>query len=476
MRVAVRLPILGVGLAVAMFAPLAASAAPSGVATFEWTKNMHPLGEAPAPLAGTGVFNSDIAFWGRYAVQGTYNGWNVVDISEPDNPTTILDYDECVSDVNGLANTGGNQGDLVLWATDENADAPDILVRAHNSNTPSNNETSPRFCGGMLLPGSFEGISVHDISDLENPQIMSIVDLPQGTHTLTLVPDTDNGRILIYSSASSGNNPGLDIIQIPLDDLSAAEFLRFERSGFDTTDDRSCHDTGVILGDVMRVACAGGNGFTVWSIDPADGATLEDPVVMYSKVWNDYDEADDRFDGTVSIGHSAAFSFDGSILIFGHEPGGGGQAQCQETTNIVNKSMWFIDTESGELLGWHTLPRPQGPTENCTIHNFNVVPLPRQGKQPLRNVLVHGSYQSGIGVVDFSDPANAYEFAYADPAPLSLEGLVVGGDWSTHWYNGRIYESDITRGVFVWNLSDSRVAGALKLGHLNPQTQEFSIH
>jgi hypothetical protein len=41
-------------------------------------------------------------------------------------------------------------------------------------------------------------------------------------------------------------------------------------------------------------------------------------------------------------------------------------------------------------------------------------------------------------------------------------------------YDGRIYESDITRGLIVWNLSDRAVAGARKLGHLNPQTQKFT--
>jgi hypothetical protein len=38
-----------------------------------------------------------------------------------------------------------------------------------------------------------------------------------------------------------------------------------------------------------------------------------------------------------------------------------------------------------------------------------------------------------------------------------------------------IYESDITRGFTTWNLSDKAVAGAKRLGHLNPQTQEFTI-
>ena len=95
-------------------------------------------------------------------------------------------------------------------------------------------------------------------------------------------------------------------------------------------------------------------------------------------------------------------------------------------------------------------------------------------------ILVSGNYQSGISVLDFTDPANVEEIAYADPAPLddpdtrtaAIEG---GGDWSSYWYDGRIYESDMTRGLTIWNLSDPAVAGARKLGHLNPQTQETSF-
>jgi hypothetical protein len=111
--------------------------------------------------------------------------------------------------------------------------------------------------------------------------------------------------------------------------------------------------------------------------------------------------------------------------------------------------------------------RPQTIEENCTIHNYNVVRLRD------RYVLVSGNYQSGISVVDFTNPASATEIAFADPAPLVPTQL--GGDWSTYWYNGLIYESDITRGLLVWNLSDRAVAGARKLDHLNPQTQEFVI-
>jgi hypothetical protein len=86
-------------------------------------------------------------------------------------------------------------------------------------------------------------------------------------------------------------------------------------------------------------------------------------------------------------------------------------------------------------------------------------------------MLVAGNYQSGISVVDFSDPEEPEEIAFADPAvledpnpPVGIEG---GGDWSSYWYDGEIYEGDM--------LSDRAVSGAMRLGHLNPQTKEFSL-
>ena len=99
--------------------------------------------------------------------------------------------------------------------------------------------------------------------------------------------------------------------------------------------------------------------------------------------------------------------------------------------------------------------------------------------QPCRSNAPSRNYQSGVSVIDFTDPANPHEIAYADPAPLinpdnpaAIEG---GGDWSSYWYDGRIYESDMTRGLTIWDLSDRAVAGARKLGHLNPQTAETTI-
>jgi hypothetical protein len=93
--------------------------------------------------------------------------------------------------------------------------------------------------------------------------------------------------------------------------------------------------------------------------------------------------------------------------------------------------------------------------------------------------MVSGNYQSGISVIDFTDPENAREIAYADPAPLvdpnPPVGIELGGDWSTYWYNGRIYESDLVWGLLTWRLNDPAVTSYFRTPYSNPQTQEFTI-
>jgi hypothetical protein len=515
-------------------------------------------------------------------VQGTYEGFRLIDISDPENPAEIVNFTGCVQ-----GTTTGNQGDVIIW--------DDILVRSWNSPAPAGGAV----CGGVTTPAGQEGLHVFDISNPASPVGLAFVATPCGSHTATGVPDLANGRLLVYNSSSSGSPGcrGIDIVEVPLDDPAASSYLRFEASGepspsvtvnppsaaagtypaagadfgpappvagisgafalvndgagasptdgceplvgfpagaiaivdrgncefqaktqnaqnagasavvvvnnvpgpatqmggtnpaivipavqvsqadgatikavlpatgsvqSSATPDRSCHDTGVILGDAMRVACAGGNGYSIWTVDPAEGGSLEDPKLLHS-----------RAVPGVTIGHTAAFTWDGEIMIFGHEPGGGSGARCQATSTEVDRTLFFVDADTADIVGRFIHPRPQTATENCTWHNLNAVPTDK------RYVLVSGNYQSGISVVDFTDPANATEIAHADPAPLvhptNPTAIVLGGDWSTYWYNGFIYESDIRRGLIVWNLSDSAVAGAKKLDHSNPQTQETSF-
>jgi uncharacterized repeat protein (TIGR01451 family) len=404
------------------------------VSTFAYTPNMEPLGWEPRPNPSSGVFNSDLAFWGNRAYQGTYDGFQIIDITNPDDPQQILDYNEC----------NGDQGDVIVWGN--------ILARTWNSGALPGDTCD----GDPIVPvppdAQWEGLHIFNISNEANPDLVASVNLPCGSHTASGVPDLANNRLLIYNSGSSSTCPQIEIVEVPLGNPAAASMLRIEPNGRSA----SCHDTSIILGTAMRAACAGGSGFTVWSLDPADGGSLTDPMLMYTKTV-----------AGVSIGHSHTFSWDGSVVIFGHEPGGGSSPNCQSTSPQGFKTLYFYDTETGNQIGTWVLPRPQTSAENCTIHNFNVVPSDKY------RILVAGNYQSGIAVVDFSDPTNPTEIASADPAPLVPTQL--GGDWSSYWYNGTIYESDITRGVLTWRLNDPAVADAQSLGHLNPQTQESTI-
>lgn len=435
MRSPIRLALVVVLIMGGLAIPTPASAAPvdDAVSTFTYTRNLHPRGVSPR----TGTINSDLAFWGDLAVQGNYVGFRLIDISRPSRPVQLLDYQDCA----------GNQGDVLIW--------DNILIRSWNSPAPAG-----ATCDGQPVPVGFEGLHVFDISKRSDPRLLTAVNLSAtttptpgcGSHTATLVPDVRHGALYVYNSGSSAACPGIDIVKIPLRNPAGATFLNRVATG------RGCHDIGVILGSAMLAACAGGNGFTVLSLGGPRGGTIENPAVLYSVAVPE-----------VTIGHSAAFTWDGKVLIFGHEPGGGTQARCQATSTVTERTLFFYEAATGNLLGTMLHPRPQTATENCTWHNFNVVPLKR------RYVLVSGNYQSGISVIDFTNPARAREIAFADPAPLDPTTLIIGGDWSSYWYNGQIYESDITRGLIVWKLTSFAVAGARKLHHLNPQTTEFTL-
>jgi len=397
------------------------------------TNNLYPMGhiEEPASLFhGPPTVHTDIAFWGKYAFQGNWLGINIRDISAPANPKQVS-FTECE----------GNQGDVVVW--------DDILVRSWNS--PA---SGTQLCDGQSVPAGFEGLHIFDISDLADPALVGSVDLSNaaipgrcGSHTATGVPDLANDRLLIYNSGSGCD--GFDIVEVSLSSPGTAAYIRTETAG------RNCHDIGVILCDANMVSCAGGDGFTLWTL--TNTGSLTDPDLAISQTVPG-----------VGIGHTAAFSFDGEVLIFGHEPGGGVGPFCQASSADDDKSLFFFDTDNGDLLGKWVLPRPQSATENCTIHNLNVIPI-RNGN----DVLVHGSYQSGVSVVDFTDPAHAVELAFSDPP--AIDPLDLGGSWSAYWYNNFIYETNITEGLNIFRFSGKQTAGALRLGHLNPQTQEFTI-
>ena len=446
------------------------------------TPNLHTLGDSVhlatfADEPAQRHTNADLAFWGDIIFHGNYDGFRILKGS-PGNPKEIS-WTRC----------NGDQGDIVVWG--------DILVRAWNAPAPPDDPGTPepenRFCDGEPVPVGFEGMHIFDVSNLENPRLIGEVELSAvadradsvgcGSHTLTLVPDLDDNRVLIYSHTSGGSSelPGpeqacdwIDIITIPLDDPAGAAFLRREpiQGG------HAAHDSGVILGSVNMLAVASGHMSNVFDIGDNQwpGGSPEDPVFLYAIE----EEGVCAVPGSELCNgnwHTASFTWDGEVIILSWEPGGGSEPECEATDPIVKKSMFFYDAKTGAKLGQWTLPRPQSAQENCTIHYYNVVPVKS------RYVVVSGNYQAGTWVTDFTDPSNPLTIAWSDPPPLDLQtaqdgDLVdgIGGAWSSYWYNNFIYESEITKGLHVFRLSDAISGAAIQLHHLNPQTQEFSFH
>ena len=95
---------------------------------------------------------------------------------------------------------------------------------------------------------------------------------------------------------------------------------------------------------------------------------------------------------------------------------------------------------------------------------------------PGRDVFVQAWYQGGLSILDFTDPANAYEIAYFDRGPIDPDVMVLGGYWSTYWYDGRIYGTEIVRGLDVFELmpSDYLSENEIAAARLADQGQTFN--
>ncbi len=130
----------------------------------------HRRGHSPyvPPTDGVRIVNSDLAFWGNTAYQGTYNGFRIIDITDPDSPGELITYEECE----------GNQGDIMIWET--------LLIRTWNGPAPADDPMTPEDesvdCGGQDVPPGFEGLHFFDVSDPANPDLDSLRRHQQRTH------------------------------------------------------------------------------------------------------------------------------------------------------------------------------------------------------------------------------------------------------------------------------------------------------
>jgi hypothetical protein len=96
---------------------------------------------------------------------------------------------------------------------------------------------------------------------------------------------------------------------------------------------------------------------------------------------------------------------------------------------------------------------------------------------------VQAWYQGGLSLIDFTDSAKPVEIGYFDRGPIDAEQLVLGGYWSVYFFGGRVYGTEIVRGLDVFELLPSAqmsaneiaAAGLADQGAVfNPQ-QQFPV-
>ena len=149
--------------------------------------------------------------------------------------------------------------------------------------------------------------------------------------------------------------------------------------------------------------------------------------------------------------HSATFNNDGTKVIFTDEWGGGTRPRCRATDPPTWGADAIFDIVDRKLRfgGYYKLPAPQTDQENCVAHNGSLIPVPG------RDIMVQAWYQGGVSVFDFTDSTKPVEIAFFDRGPLDAKKLITGGYWSTYWYNGHIYGTEIARGLDVFKLTPS---------------------
>jgi hypothetical protein len=425
---------------------------PGSTGPDEHSQNVKLLANvAKAPDTTT---QSDLAFWGRHAFAGHYQGFRIIDISDPEAPVVITDF-RC----------NGAQSDLSVYGglLFQSVDAPQTHGGCDSTATTAS------------TAGMFEGIRIFDVSDLTAPVHLASVPTDCGSHTHTLVPDPANNRVLLYVSSyplgggaigpdctaleHGGGHGFVSIVHVPLDNPAAATVSKYFLD--DDTEwatylgaftFRACHDISVFMELGLAAAACMSEG-QLWDIsDPANPEFIwryDNPAIQPANI--------DLF-------HSASFSWDGTIVAFGDESGGGGAARCVDPDDDQGR-IWFVSVATGAELGSYKVPRSV--TTTCTMHNFNFIPL-RGG----RNVLVSSAYTAGTTIVDVDALLAGASEAEAEVGFYRPDG---GNSWSSYWYNNFIYANDIVRGLDIFLLSDKARAGARRLPYLNPQTQEHVI-
>jgi len=221
-----------------------------------------------------------------------------------------------------------------------------------------------------------------------------------------------------------------------------------------TNTTNQCHDITVYSELGLAAGACSGNGLLMDISDPRNPKRLDFAQDKGFAYW-----------------HSATFNNDGTKVVFTDEWGGGGRPRCRAVDPLTWGADAIYDIVDKKLVqkGYYKMPAAQTEQENCVAHNGSLIPVPG------RDIMVQSWYQGGVSVFDFTDSAHPKEIAYFDRGPINGESMISGGYWSSYWYNGNIYGSEIARGIDVFKLKPSEFLSQNELdAAMQFRLQEFN--
>lgn len=171
--------------------------------------NMRLVSTTQPPRDFVGGVNSDLAFRGRYAIQGNFSGIQIWDISDPRRPEIVTSY-VCPASQSDVSVYGN-----LLFVSGEGFEG-----RLDCGTTP------PR---GAVSPERLRGIRIFDISDVRRPRYLGNVQTCRGSHTHTLLEHPgDPEHVYIYVSGSAPVRPAAELAgcsgALPEEDPNTALF------------------------------------------------------------------------------------------------------------------------------------------------------------------------------------------------------------------------------------------------------------
>ncbi|MGW0433539.1 LVIVD repeat-containing protein [Micromonospora sp. NPDC003197] len=426
-----------------------------GIDEISSSDNIRQIANIPkqAPFNSEAALGTDIAFQGRYAFVGNYDGFVIYDIKNPRAPR-IVSQVLCPGSQNDIS----IYGNLLFLSTD-----------ASRSDDSCNSVAQ-----SPTIESSWEGMRIFDVTDKANPRYVKAVETSCGSHTHTLAPAKDRRSVYIYVSSYSPAasfpdcqppHDSISIIKVPLSQPTSAAVVATPnlfpdggnpgRNGSATTS--GCHDITVFpREDLAAAACMG------------DGVLMDISNRAAPRVINRV-----RDTTNFAFWHSATFNNAGTKVVFTDELGGGSGPTCNEMVgphrgaNAIYDITGRGDNRQLVFQSYYKISRTNTKFENCVAHNGSLIPVLG------RDIMVQAWYQGGISVWDFTDSAHPVEIAFWERGPLSDTRLIVGGAWSTYYYNGHIYSSDIQKGLDVLEITDWRTwtAKFVHTRELNVQTQ-----